>query len=128
MWDPRWGERLPDLHAPKTNAFATPILEPVPHRHMSISPDGNLLAAASLSQEVRVWDISNPKKPELLKVRYINTNSDFSLSYARHPALLKFMPNGNIIVATGEGDMKEWDLKTDKMTALDRSKVTYIRR
>jgi WD40 repeat protein len=48
------------------------VLQPI--SDVSMSPDGNVLATASLDGHVKFWDIQNPNSSPKYDVTYFRTN------------------------------------------------------
>jgi WD40 repeat protein len=63
------------------------------------SPDGEMLAAASLSDEVYLWDVETGEQLHTLKGGYIKVH-------------LAFAPNGTLLFSSSEAIFTVWDVAT----------------
>jgi len=75
---------------------------PAVYRSISFSPDGKLLASASLDQIIRLWDTSSGKLVESIK------------AHLQGVATVAFSPDGKILASAGFGEIKLWDAFTRK--------------
>lgn len=65
---------------------------------IAISPDGQILASASLGSSIRVWDIANARLLQTLKA---NTDSVDAVA---------FSPDGKVLASGGKRSIQLWDV------------------
>ncbi|MFG2211295.1 AAA family ATPase [Streptomyces sp. NPDC048638] len=85
--------------------LATPLLGHTGAVYLtSFSPDGRLLATASYDRTVRLWDVSDPKRPEPLGKPLTGHTSWVSTAV--------FSPDGRTLAsASDDGTIRLWDVR-----------------
>jgi WD40 repeat protein len=73
---------------------------------MSLSHDGRLLGTRSRNGMIRLWEITNPRKPHLI-VQLEEPNHDFS-----HIRALAFSPDGMILAGGTQNQIDLWDVRS----------------
>ncbi len=108
LWDLRSIERNSTGYSPRDGVLQANAGMAI--YTLAFSPDGNILASAGVGQTIRLWDMTQPHRPELVAARKMVPQAD-----EREIVSIAFSPDGTKLAGGGTNLVHLWDLQSGEL-------------